>query len=382
MLSEVDASKAPLEQLRDEQAKNALACFLKDIALSRTHSGAIETRKIFLSYAWDDPSNPSFINLQNFLKRLKRHFDDVGLQSFLDLFSMAGHIEGQMREGIQESSLIILMGTRIYSQKTTLGSGSNVNKELDYILEKAAYLKDKGRSKDCIIYPLVLETAQTNIFHRLALDYMISNISSWLHLERGACSMEAYIDLLTSLNPPGLLALAFKLDTLDCSHPWFKITYRNAQAVLKQKLKAIYGNSPQYLASNPAEKLYAVGQSQEKSRRFTAAFEAYTGAASKGHLKAKTCLGLFFVQGLGVAQDKMKAYHYFLEAAEQGHHRAMYNLARMFEKGDGVAQDDAQALVWYQRAFEAGNLEALRKIEKLRVKEKAESPQASVNILP
>ena len=137
---------------------------------------------------------------------------------------------------------------------------------------------------------------------------------------------------------------------------------------LRPSMKSIIGKLEAYhpRSSSPtAEQYYLEGQTQEKQKEFTIAFQCYQKSASKGYLKAKTNMGNFYLQGLGMPFDKPKAYQLFLEAATKGHERAIFNLGNMLEYGDGVPQDIAQALTWYEK-ISANNKEAQRKCEKLR----------------
>ena len=81
-------------------------------------------------------------------------------------------------------------------------------------------------------------------------------------------------------------------------------------------------------------------------------------AARLGDADAQFKLGEIFDAGEGVAQDCVKASHWYLEAAEQGHAEAQCKLAAMHEKGLGVEQDFSEAIHWFRRAAERGNASA------------------------
>lgn len=118
------------------------------------------------------------------------------------------------------------------------------------------------------------------------------------------------------------------------------------------------------------EEHYKQGQKSESQKDYKNAFESYQKSLAKGYPKSNTNIGLFFLQGIYVTQNKQKAYEYLLKGANAGHPRAMYNLASMLEYGDGVGQNVVEALRWYQKAAKEGDdklsQEAQRKCQKLQ----------------
>lgn len=130
-------------------------------------------------------------------------------------------------------------------------------------------------------------------------------------------------------------------------------------------------------ASPTPEASYQRGLECEQQQQDKEALTHYERAAQKGHTKAKTNLGLFFLKGRGqVTPDKTKAQQLFLAAAQAGHARAMVNLATMLEKGDGVKQDLNAALYWYEQAQANGAHEAAPKIAALKAQVAAPVYQA------
>ena len=87
-----------------------------------------------------------------------------------------------------------------------------------------------------------------------------------------------------------------------------------------------------------------VAQDQEK------AVEWYTKAAEQGHATAQNSLGVCYHCGQGVAQDYGKAMEWWTKAAEQGHANAQYNLGVCYDFSQGVAQDYGKAVKWYTKA--------------------------------
>ena len=80
----------------------------------------------------------------------------------------------------------------------------------------------------------------------------------------------------------------------------------------------------------------------------------YREAAEHGDSVAQYNLGVAYIKGEGIAQDKIQAEIWFRKAAEQGFMYAQYNLARMCLFGDGITKDEAQSVKWYRKAIEQG----------------------------
>ena len=80
--------------------------------------------------------------------------------------------------------------------------------------------------------------------------------------------------------------------------------------------------------------------------------------AEQGDMAAQFTLGLLYDTGLGVAEDKAKAFEWYAKAAEQGDASAQLNLGQMFDYGSGVAKDKVKAVEWYTKSAEQGNASA------------------------
>jgi predicted Ser/Thr protein kinase len=114
-----------------------------------------------------------------------------------------------------------------------------------------------------------------------------------------------------------------------------------------------------------AEALYQQAIGCEQSQDYTRAANFYRQAAVQGYLRAQTNLGIYYLIGRGVTQDKVKGHALLIQSAKQGHVRAMTNAAYQLEKGDGIAQDPQSALYWYQQAAQCGDLKAQSKVDEL-----------------
>jgi len=115
------------------------------------------------------------------------------------------------------------------------------------------------------------------------------------------------------------------------------------------------------------EEHYNQGLKFDQIKDYAHAIESYTKALEKGHVKAGTNLGLFFLLGKSGETNKLKAHQLFLNAANQGHPRAMTNLAIMLKCGDGVAQNIPEALTWFKKAAKLGDTQAAAEAAKLEI---------------
>ena len=118
-------------------------------------------------------------------------------------------------------------------------------------------------------------------------------------------------------------------------------------------------------ASPTPEQYYQKGIQAEAANDYAHAFDAYKKAFDKGHVKAGTEIGLFFLSGKACASDKEQAYKFSLEAAQRGHVRAMVNVGMMLKRGDGVLQDLNEALVWFKKAAAQGDVKAAAEAQQL-----------------
>lgn len=65
-------------------------------------------------------------------------------------------------------------------------------------------------------------------------------------------------------------------------------------------------------------------------------------------------LGMAYLLGRGVPENKEQAVYWFQKAAEQGSSTAANELGYLYASGTGVAQNYELALGWYQQAADAG----------------------------
>ena len=101
---------------------------------------------------------------------------------------------------------------------------------------------------------------------------------------------------------------------------------------------------------------YMNGKGVEQDKKEAAKW--YRKAAEQGNADVQVMLGVCYANGDGVVQDKQEAVKWFRMAAEQGEARAQCNLGVCYERGDGVAQDEKEAVKWYRKAAEQGDARA------------------------
>lgn len=76
--------------------------------------------------------------------------------------------------------------------------------------------------------------------------------------------------------------------------------------------------------------------------------------AERGDAEAQNSLGLRYVLGDGIAQDKAAAHHWFELSAKQGYAKGQYNLAVMLGSGLSGQKDHKESVKWYRKAAEQG----------------------------
>ncbi|MEY3201088.1 MAG: hypothetical protein RIR70_638 [Pseudomonadota bacterium] len=80
-------------------------------------------------------------------------------------------------------------------------------------------------------------------------------------------------------------------------------------------------------------------------------------AAENGSAPAQVSLGSGYQRGDkddGIAKDYQKAYYWYRKAADQGYAPAQDSLGGMYKRGDGVPKNDGAAVFWYRKAADQG----------------------------
>jgi predicted Zn-dependent protease len=79
-------------------------------------------------------------------------------------------------------------------------------------------------------------------------------------------------------------------------------------------------------------------------------YSSLRAAAEQGDADAQFSLGMMYLEGEGVPQDRAEALRWLRESAERGHASAQYSLGLMYERGVSVPQDSVEAINWYTKA--------------------------------
>lgn len=81
---------------------------------------------------------------------------------------------------------------------------------------------------------------------------------------------------------------------------------------------------------------------------------ALRAQAEQGVAKAQSILGLCYLYGTRVTEEKAEAARWFRKAAEQGFPAAQFYLGKCYYSGDGVVKDKKASAVWFRKAAEQG----------------------------
>ena len=100
------------------------------------------------------------------------------------------------------------------------------------------------------------------------------------------------------------------------------------------------------------------GLGSVRSGNYDAAVAILTPLAEQGNAKAQFELGILYLMGKGVTQDRVKAASLHLQSAEQGNVKAQAHLGHMLDDGEGVLVDHKSSLKWYLLAAEGGHIDA------------------------
>jgi TPR repeat protein len=89
-------------------------------------------------------------------------------------------------------------------------------------------------------------------------------------------------------------------------------------------------------------------------------------AAARGDALAQTYLGYAYIEGKGVPQNDRTAIEWWQKAAQKNESRAEEALGWAYDKGRGVSADLREARRWYSRAKSHGSMGAAGKLNETR----------------
>ena len=134
------------------------------------------------------------------------------------------------------------------------------------------------------------------------------------------------------------------------------------------------------VAAAPAQADLAGGLEAWKVGDFEAAMAELVPAAEEGDADAQELIGVLYALGLGVEQDRAKAFEWYLVSAENGHAGAQSGVGWYYEVGlGGVPIDLVKAHMWYAVSAVGGDIDAamsVTEVEKKMTREQIDVAQA------
>lgn len=105
---------------------------------------------------------------------------------------------------------------------------------------------------------------------------------------------------------------------------------------------------------------YDTAKKDYDERRFEAAFDGFTEAATGGHMMAQYYLGVMYATGRTMPRDDVSAYKWFMKAGLQGHPISQGNVGTMKLNARGTDFDITGSYFWFILS-EDGGFEKARK---------------------
>ena len=100
--------------------------------------------------------------------------------------------------------------------------------------------------------------------------------------------------------------------------------------------------------------------------QFEDAYDALWPAARSGNAEAEELIGVMYALGLGVDQDYVRAFDWYLRSAMKGHAGAQSGVGWYYETGLGLpAPDLVRAFLWYQLSTIGGDPDAAISVEEV-----------------
>ena len=87
---------------------------------------------------------------------------------------------------------------------------------------------------------------------------------------------------------------------------------------------------------------------------FKKAMYYFEQAADAGHPKAIGCIGVLWLNGLGVEKNVQKGLAFLEKSATLGEVHSQYNLGLIYRIGEDVEQDLTKAEFWFKHSAERG----------------------------
>ena len=107
--------------------------------------------------------------------------------------------------------------------------------------------------------------------------------------------------------------------------------------------------------------LTACGQDQGRS-----GLDDLIRSAEQGNAEAQYGLGVLYIEGQDVPQDRAEGLKWYRLAAEQGHVAGQFSLGMCYYSGQGVPQDYIQTHMWFNLAASRAGGADVKSIAKAR----------------
>ncbi len=113
------------------------------------------------------------------------------------------------------------------------------------------------------------------------------------------------------------------------------------------------------LLASPALTEIEKGRDLMEAGRFEEAMQEFWPAARSGNADAEELIGVMYALGLGVEQDYVRAFDWYLRSAMKGHPGAQSGVGWYYEVGLGMpAPDLTRAYMWYVLSAIGGDPDA------------------------
>lgn len=96
------------------------------VELGLLKANSAQNPQVFISYAWE-PAGLSREQQHFYLRSVAANLRQLGLRPWLDVEQMSGDIDAQMAGNIQESSIVLVIGSPLYAKRSSMET--NVRKE-------------------------------------------------------------------------------------------------------------------------------------------------------------------------------------------------------------------------------------------------------------
>ncbi len=94
-------------------------------------------------------------------------------------------------------------------------------------------------------------------------------------------------------------------------------------------------------------------------KQYVTALQELSLAARSGNAEAEELIGVMYASGLGVEQDDMRAFEWYLRASMKGHAGAQSGVGWYYEVGRGMPTPDLiRAYMWYALSAIGGDPDA------------------------